>query len=73
MYVLYLSNAGMPAVKCLSIESAAAALKDCITKIFQRFGITKFSEQLLGLDVDGANVNTGIHKGLRAKLKEEAD
>ena len=64
-------------VKYLSIESAengdTFGLKSCITKAFQRFGITKFSERLLALNVDGANVNTGIHKGLGPKIKEEAD
>ena len=76
VYVLYLSKDGVPIVKYLSIESAengdASGLKNCITKAFQRFRITKFSEWLLGLNVDGASVNTGIHKGLRAKI-EEAD
>ena len=28
---------------------------------------------MLGLNFDGASVNTDIHKGLRAKIKEEAD
>ena len=77
VYVLYLSKDGVPVVKYLSIESAengdADGLKDCISKAFERIGITKFSERLLGLNVDGANVNTGIHKGLGAKIKEEAD
>ena len=67
----------MPIVKYLSIESAengdTEGLKDCISKAFERIGITKFSERLLGLNVDGANMNTGIHKGLSAKIKEEAD
>ena len=77
VYVLYLSKDGVPVVKYLSIESAengdADRLKDCISKAFERIGITKFSERLLGLNVDGANVNTGTHKGLGAKIKEEAD
>ena len=67
----------MPIVKYFSIGSAengdTSGLKNFVTKAFQRFGITKFSEQLLGLNVDGASVNTGIYKGLRAKIKEEAD
>ena len=70
----------MPIVKYLSIESAengdTDGLKDCISKAFERIGITKFSERLLGLNVDSANVNTGIHKGLKGlgtKIKKEAD
>ena len=63
----------MPIVKYLSIKSAengdADGLKDCISKAFERIGITKFSERLLGLNVDGANMNTGIHKSLGAKIK----
>ena len=77
LYALYLSKGGVSIVKHLSIESAengnASGLKNCITKAFQGLGITKFSERLLGLNVDGASVDTGIHKSLRAKLKEEAD
>ena len=77
VFVLYLLKDGVPIVKYLSTESAengdTSGLKKCITKVFQRFGITKFSERLLGLNVDGASVNTGIHRDLRAKIKEEAD
>ena len=77
VYVLYLLKDGVPIVKYLSIGNAkngdASGLKTWITKAFQRFRITKFSEQLLGLNVDGACVKTGIHKGLRAEIKEEAD
>ena len=76
VYVLYLSSGGIPAVKYFSIESAengdADGLKECIISAFNRFGITNFSDRLLGLNVDGASVNTGIHKGLGAKIKEEA-
>ena len=65
----------MPVVKYLSIESAQNGdidgLKDCISKAFERIRITKFSERLLGLNVDGANVNTGIHKGLSTKIKKK--
>ena len=75
VYVLYLSKDGVPIVKYLSIESAengdTDGLKDCISKAFERIGITKFSERLLGLNVDGANVNTGIHKGLSTKIKKK--
>ena len=75
VYVLYLSKDGVPVVKYLSIESAqngdTDGLKDCISKAFERIGITKFSERLLGLNVDGANVNTGIHKGLSTKIKKK--
>ena len=77
VYLLYLSKDGVPVVEYLSIESAgnsdASGLQNCITKAFQRFRITKFSERLLGLNVDDASVNTVIHKGLGAKIKEEAD
>ena len=77
VYVLYISKDGVPIVKYLSIASDenddADGLKDCISKAFEKIGITKFSKRMLGLNVDGANVNTGIHKGLGAKIKEEAD
>ena len=61
VYVLYLLKDGVPIVKYLSIGNAkngdASGLKTWITKAFQRFRITKFSEQLLGLNVDGACEN----------------
>ena len=48
VYVLYLSKDGVPIGKYFSIESAenghACGLKNCITKAFQSFGITKFSK-----------------------------
>ena len=64
----------MPVVRYLSIESTengvTAVLKDCIIKAFHRSRITKFSEWLLGLNVDGANVNICIHKGIRVNIKK---
>lgn len=70
MNVLYLSNGGAPVAKYLFIVGTKmVTLLVCITKAFQRLGITKFPERLLGLN-DGVNVNTGIHMGLRAKIKE---
>ena len=76
VYMLYSLNADMPVMKYLSIESPenseTAGLKDYIIKVFPRFGTTKFSEHLLALNVDDANLNTSIHKGLGTKIKEEA-
>ena len=75
VYILYLLNAGVPVVNYLSIESVengyAAGLKDYTNKAFQRFSTPKFSEQLFGLNVDGTNMDTGIHKGLGAKIKKQ--
>lgn len=40
---------------------------------FNRVGITDFTRSLFGLNVDGARVNTGIHGGLGALLRQSAE
>ena len=73
VYILYLSNVGVPVVKYLSIESAEngdpAGLKDCITNAFQRFGIMKLSQWLLGFNVVGVSVDIDIQKGFELPTK----
>ena len=67
---------GIPKVKYLSFGSAkfadAAGIHDSIIQGFNRFGITSFEEKLVGLNVDGACVNTGKHKGPSARIKGSA-
>ena len=50
----------------------AAGIQECIAESFQRTGITKFSEKMVGLNVDGASVNMGKFTGLGTRLKVEA-
>lgn len=75
VYVLYLSE-GTPTVKFLSIESVKSAdavgITASIEEAFHRLGVTSFTNKLIGLNVDGASVNTGIHRGVGALLKERA-
>nr|XP_012560836.2 E3 SUMO-protein ligase KIAA1586-like [Hydra vulgaris] len=73
IYILYLKD-GSPKVEFLSIEtgenSNAVGLKKCITDAFTRVGITNSYKHLLGVNLDGANVNLGAYAGLGALLKE---
>ena len=76
IYILYLSKNGIPEVKFFSIESVKAAdaegLKSSLEEAFERVGISCFASRLHGLNVDGASVNTGIHCGLGARIRELA-
>ncbi|XP_065679334.1 zinc finger protein 862-like [Hydra vulgaris] len=73
IYILYLKD-GSSKVEFLSIETAensnAVGLKKCITDAFTRVGITNSYKHLLGVNLDGANVNLGAYAGLGALLKE---
>ena len=55
VYLLYLSE-GTPTVKFLSIESVQDAddegIHNALKEAFQRFGITNFSDHLVGLNVE---------------------
>ncbi|XP_028408661.1 zinc finger protein 862-like [Dendronephthya gigantea] len=75
VYVLFLQD-GTPVVKFAGVESATTAdaegLLRAIESAFSRLGISCFPDRLVGLDVDGASVNMGIHAGLGAKVRESA-
>ena len=81
VYVLFLEN-GTPNIKFVSIEDVkndnAKGILDCIQQAFHRLGITDIYKKLVGLNVDGASVNTGKFTGLgngvfrgTAKFSEE--
>ena len=74
IYVLFLSDDGKANTRFLSIENPAVAdaphLVECIKTAFNRIGIVDFSTHLHGLNVDGASVNLGVHRGVAALLKE---
>ena len=75
VYVLFLKN-GRAVLKSLGTENPQAAdahhLVDCVKDAFHCFAIVYFSSHLHGLNVDGASVNLGIHKGLASLLKDES-
>lgn len=75
VYVLFLKD-GAPVIKFLGVESPeqadAEGLQNSITRAFSRIDIPCFSDRLVGLNVDGASVNVGIHAGLGAKIRETA-
>ena len=75
VYVLFLNKEGRAVLKFFSIESVknadADGLKVAIIKeSFEIVGIVDFAQKLHGLNLDDDSVNTGIHCGLGAKLKE---
>ena len=76
VYVLLVNHDGYPVVKFLSIEcpehTNADGLKEIIKLSFSRIGLVDFSTKLHGFNVDGASVNTGIHRGLGVLLRENA-
>lgn len=77
IYVLFLNRSGRAEVKFYGIESPdhanAVGLKHAVELAFTRVGITDFTSSLFGLNVDGASVNTGIHGGLGALLRQSAE
>ena len=75
VYVLFLYR-GKPRVTFLDIETPksgdAKGILDCITKAFERIGLENYTDRLVGLNVDGASVNLGKHRGVATRLKEMA-
>ena len=75
IYVMFLNEDGRVNMKFLSIENPARAdavhLVECIKEAFNRIGIVDISTHLHGLNVDGASVNLGIHRGVATLLKNE--
>ena len=75
IYVMFLNEDGRVNMKFLSIENPAVAdathLVECIKEAFHRIGIVDISSHLHGLNVDGASVNLGVHRGVAALLKKE--
>ena len=70
---------GKPEVKFVSIEApshiTAEGLKENIISAFERIRMSllrEFHTKLYGFNIDGAKVNTGIHKGLTTLLCEES-
>ena len=75
IYILFICE-GTPVLKYLSIESVKKAdahgLKATLETAFNRFGITRSYDRLVGLNLDGASVNMGKHSGLNVLVRNEA-
>ena len=75
IYVLFICE-GIPVLKYLSIENAknadARGLKSILEITFNRFGIIRYYNKLVGLNLDGASINMGKHNGLNVLLRDEA-
>ena len=69
-------NDGVPKVRYFSVESVknanAAGIHESIQNAFDRFGITKFEDRIVGLNADGASVNMGPLNGLGKIVKDSA-
>ena len=66
-YVLFICE-GTPVFKYLNIENVtnadAPGLKSTLEVVFNRFGITRYYNKLVGLNLDEASINMGKHNGL---------
>ena len=73
IYVLFLYK-GQPILKFFSIENPPVAdaqhLAECVEEAFHCIGITDLFSHLYGLNVDGASVNLGVHKGVTNLLRD---
>ena len=50
----------------------AAGMIDSIKTVLNRYGIALFKDRMLGLNIDGANVNIRVHRGSGTQLMEKA-
>ena len=75
LYLLFL-NERKPEKKIFSIETpshtTAEGLKEAKSSAFKISGMTESHTKLAGFNVDGASVNTGIHKGSAQLLCESS-
>ena len=63
-------------MKVLSIEPAsntnAEGIIECIKTAFERIGISAFPKKIMGLNVYGASVNTGVHNGVGVFMQADS-
>ena len=71
-YILFL-NDGVPNIRYFSVESVknanATGIHKSIQTAFNRFGITKFEDRIVGLNADGTSVNMDPLNGLGKIVK----
>ena len=74
VYLLF-SKSGKPLLKFLSIEAAnhanAEGIFECIKTAFEQIGILDFQKRIMGLNVDGASVNTRVHNGVGVLMQAD--
>ena len=74
VYLLLLCE-DTPTVKYFSVKSVkmadAAGIIESIETVFNRFGIMSFTDGMPGLNVDGASVNVGVHRGVDTQLMKK--
>ena len=75
IFVLFLKE-GTPTIKYLSIEPVKIAdtpgLVPSIEDAFEIIGSKSFTDKLVGINVDGAGVNVGKHRGVGKLIQEKA-
>ena len=49
-----------------------AGIIESIETVFSRFCITSFTDRKLGLNIDGASVNVGVHREVGTQLMEKS-
>ena len=73
MYILLL-NDGVPKAWYFSVESVkntnAAGIHNSTQTVFNRFGVTKFEDRIVGLNADGTSINMGPLNGLEKIVKD---
>ena len=75
VYLLFVKS-GKPLLKFLLIEPAnntnAEGIIECIKTAFERIGILDFQKRIIGLNLDGASVNTGVHNGVGVLMQADS-
>ena len=65
-----------PPLKSLLIEPAnnanAEGIIECIKTAFERIDVLDFHKEIMGLNVDGASVNSGMHNGVGVLMQADS-
>ena len=60
----------------MSIEPAnkanAEGIIECTKTAFERIDILDFQKRIMGLNVDGASINTGVHNGVGVLMQADS-
>ena len=73
--MFFFLNNRTPQVKFFSIKRVKSADEEglllSLKESFKQIGTLNFGNQLHGLNIDSASVNTGIHSGLGTRIRNE--